>query len=251
MEGSGVGAGYVPLTNRSGFGMPKNIGILRILIRIRIRITAFNHGCGSRCGLLVNPDNLGLFENKNLKHLHFTFEKCKRLQLFRENIQLLKLKILHFFLFYDLWSTDPGRFGIQSGSASTTLLLSVTFFPDGLFFVAASSACPGWRVSRLSQPAVWLPRTRDDRSPSLAVLGAWDSSPAAVHRFLLLLKTDMTGLHRWIGLGYDSVADPWHFGTDPDPRIRTYDNRIRIRFRLLLQVFFLTFWRYIYIIFQI
>ncbi len=132
--------------------------------------------------------------------------------------------LLNLYLEFRSWSTGPVRFGIQSASASTTLLLPVTFLTDGPFSVAASSACPGWMVSRLSQPAAWLPPTRDDRSPSLAaVLGPWDSSPAAVHRFLLLSKTVMTGLHRWIGLGYDSVADPWHFGTDPDPRIRTSD----------------------------
>jgi hypothetical protein len=136
------------------------------------------------------------------------FSSSKRISSF------LKLKFLHFFLFLthmihlplSIW--DPIRIRIHN-----TPIICDFFFPDGLFFVAASSACRGWRVSRLSQPAVWLPRTRDDRSPSLAVPGAWDSSPAAVHRFLLLFKEttgrpDVTGLHRWIGLGYDSVADP-------------------------------------------
>ncbi len=32
----------------------------------------------------------------------------------------------------------------------------------------------------------------------------------------------------------NSVPDPWHFGTDPDPRISTSDQRIRIRLRILL-----------------
>jgi hypothetical protein len=31
-----------------------------------------------------------------------------------------------------------------------------------------------------------------------------------------------------------SVPDPWHFGTDPDPWIRTLDLRIRIWLRILL-----------------
>ncbi len=66
-----------------------------------------------------------------------------------------------------------------------------------------------------------------------------------------------------------SVPDPWHFGMDPDPgpRIHASDWRIWIRIRILLfssltfktptitnvfeKVFLLiTFWRYIYIIFQ-
>ncbi len=64
-----------------------------------------------------------------------------------------------------------------------------------------------------------------------------------------------------------SVPDPWHFGTDPDSQIRIFDQKIRIRIRILLfssvtfkmptknnlflQVFMLIpFWRYIYIILQ-
>ncbi len=51
-----------------------------------------------------------------------------------------------------------------------------------------------------------------------------------------------------------SVADPWHFGTDLDPRISTSDWSGSCYFRQWpskRQVFFLiTFWRYIYIIFQ-
>ena len=51
--------------------------------------------------------------------------------------------------------------------------------------------------------------------------------------------------------------DPWHFGTDPDPRIRSTDLRIRIlpiRQWLKKKFFFLsflliTFWSYIYISF--
>ncbi len=31
-----------------------------------------------------------------------------------------------------------------------------------------------------------------------------------------------------------SVVDPWHFGTDPDPRIRASGQWIRIRLRILL-----------------
>jgi hypothetical protein len=33
-----------------------------------------------------------------------------------------------------------------------------------------------------------------------------------------------------------SVADPWHFGADPDPWIRTSGLRIRIRLRLRLRI---------------
>ncbi len=35
-----------------------------------------------------------------------------------------------------------------------------------------------------------------------------------------------------------SVPDPWHFGMDPDPRIRTYDLRIRLRILLFSSVTF-------------
>ncbi len=33
-----------------------------------------------------------------------------------------------------------------------------------------------------------------------------------------------------------SVGDPWLFGTDPDPRIRTSDLLIRIQIRIQLQI---------------
>ncbi len=56
------------------------------------------------------------------------------------------------------------------------------------------------------------------------------------------------------------VVDPWHFATDPDPRIRSTDLRIRIRIRVLFfstvddkmptAFLLITFWRYIYISFQ-
>ncbi len=35
-----------------------------------------------------------------------------------------------------------------------------------------------------------------------------------------------------------SVLDPWHFGTDPDPRIRTSDKWFRIRIQLFSSVTF-------------
>ncbi len=39
-----------------------------------------------------------------------------------------------------------------------------------------------------------------------------------------------------------SVADPWHFGVDPDPRIHASDLWIRIRIRIrILQFSSLTF----------
>ncbi len=41
-------------------------------------------------------------------------------------------------------------------------------------------------------------------------------------------------------VSFFSVADPWHFGTDPDPRIRTSDKRILIRILLLSSVTFKT-----------
>ncbi len=37
-----------------------------------------------------------------------------------------------------------------------------------------------------------------------------------------------------------SVPDQWHFGTDPDPLIRTFDERIKIRILLLSSVTFKT-----------
>ncbi len=33
---------------------------------------------------------------------------------------------------------------------------------------------------------------------------------------------------------YPSVADPWHFGVYPDPRIHAFDLWIRIRIRIFL-----------------
>jgi hypothetical protein len=57
-------------------------------------------------------------------------------------------------------------------------------------------------------------------------------------------------------LSFFSVTDPWDFGTDPDPRNRTSDLRIRIllftsvTFNTPTNFFNTTFWRYIYIIFH-
>ena len=54
---------------------------------------------------------------------------------------------------------------------------------------------------------------------------------------------------------YRSVADLWHFGTDPEPRIRTSDKPCYFRqwlskLQLKIMVFLLsTFWSYVYIIF--
>ncbi len=39
-------------------------------------------------------------------------------------------------------------------------------------------------------------------------------------------------------VSFFNVADPWHFGTDPDPRIRTSDKRILIRILLFSSVTF-------------
>ncbi len=52
-------------------------------------------------------------------------------------------------------------------------------------------------------------------------------APPHLHQAGLILPS-------WWNVRHKSVQDPWNFGTDPDPRIHSSDEWIRMRFRILL-----------------
>jgi hypothetical protein len=54
-----------------------------------------------------------------------------------------------------------------------------------------------------------------------------------IFKFFARSKENMTATGIKLALN-SSFLDPWHFGMNPDPRIRAYDYWIRIRRRILV-----------------